>query len=159
MRRDLYDRWMCMFSRQALIYHMLFYRCKCICIDIYIHITMCIYIYIYILHTHIHIHIIHVYIYDIIYTYIYMIIYIYTILYIYIYHCIWIQAIFTHTIIHMYVYVYPCMDLHHLRNYRRLLGDLHWPYSTDFDDFARSWWKGAGLICLRREERRGMGKP
>lgn len=34
-------------------------------------------------------------------------------------------------------------------NYRRLLGDLHWPYSTDFDDFARSWWKGAGLICLR----------
>ncbi|CAK8987357.1 Damage-control phosphatase SPAC806.04c (Sugar phosphate phosphatase SPAC806.04c) [Durusdinium trenchii] len=27
-------------------------------------------------------------------------------------------------------------------NYRRLLGDLHWPYDTDFVDFARSFWKG-----------------
>ncbi|CAK8987312.1 unnamed protein product [Durusdinium trenchii] len=34
-------------------------------------------------------------------------------------------------------------------NYRRLLGDLHWPYDTDFVDFARSFWKGKGLICLR----------
>jgi len=34
-------------------------------------------------------------------------------------------------------------------NYRRLLGDLHWPYDTDFVDYAKSWWKGFGLICLR----------
>ena len=35
------------------------------------------------------------------------------------------------------------------RNYRRLLGDLHWPYDTDFVDYSKSWWKGFGLICLR----------
>ncbi|CAJ1381463.1 unnamed protein product [Effrenium voratum] len=34
-------------------------------------------------------------------------------------------------------------------NYRRLLGDLHWPYDTDFTAYAQSFWKGAGLICLR----------
>lgn len=34
-------------------------------------------------------------------------------------------------------------------NYRRLLGDLHWPYDTDFSDYATSFWPGDGLICLR----------
>jgi len=34
-------------------------------------------------------------------------------------------------------------------NYRRLLGDLHWPYETDFDAYVKSFWPCAGLICLR----------
>lgn len=34
-------------------------------------------------------------------------------------------------------------------NYRRLLGDLHWPYDTDFATYAASFWKGKGLISLR----------
>lgn len=34
-------------------------------------------------------------------------------------------------------------------NFRRLLGDLHWPYDTDFAEYARSFWQGSGLICLR----------
>ena len=112
-------------------------------IYIYIHILQCIFTYTYT----------YTYTY---YTYTHNIyIYIYYTLYMYIYIYMDNYKPYLHTIIHMYVYVYPCMDLHHLRNYRRLLGDLHWPYSTDFDDFARSWWKGAGLICLRRG-RRGM---
>jgi len=34
-------------------------------------------------------------------------------------------------------------------NYRRLLGDRHWPYDTDFDAYARSFWASPGLISLR----------
>lgn len=34
-------------------------------------------------------------------------------------------------------------------NYRRLLGDLHWPYGTDFAAYARSFWPSTGLVCLR----------
>jgi len=34
-------------------------------------------------------------------------------------------------------------------NYRRLLGDLHWPYSTDFSSYVGSFWPGSGLVCLR----------
>ncbi|CAK0885302.1 unnamed protein product [Prorocentrum cordatum] len=34
-------------------------------------------------------------------------------------------------------------------NYRRLLGDLHWPYATDFAEYARSFWPSPGLVCLR----------
>lgn len=34
-------------------------------------------------------------------------------------------------------------------NYRRLLGDLHWPYNTNFHDYAASFWPGSGLVCLR----------
>ncbi|OLP81075.1 Subtilin transport ATP-binding protein SpaT [Symbiodinium microadriaticum] len=34
-------------------------------------------------------------------------------------------------------------------NFRRLLGDLHWPYDTDFAEYAGSFWQGSGLICLR----------
>lgn len=34
-------------------------------------------------------------------------------------------------------------------NFRRLLGDLHWPYDTDFGTYARSFWPSAGLVSLR----------
>jgi len=34
-------------------------------------------------------------------------------------------------------------------NYRRLLGDLHWPYDTDFGEYMRSFWPSHGLVCLR----------
>lgn len=34
-------------------------------------------------------------------------------------------------------------------NYRRLLGDLHWPYDTDFAAFASSFWPSHGLVALR----------
>merc|ERR1712048_1198635 len=34
-------------------------------------------------------------------------------------------------------------------NYRRLLGDLHWPYDTDFSAYAQSFWPSPGLISLR----------
>jgi len=34
-------------------------------------------------------------------------------------------------------------------NYRRLLGDLHWPYDTDFDKYVKSFWPSTGLVSLR----------
>lgn len=34
-------------------------------------------------------------------------------------------------------------------NYRRLLGDLHWPYDTDFGAYVQSFWPSAGLVALR----------
>jgi len=34
-------------------------------------------------------------------------------------------------------------------NFRRLLGDRHWPYDTDFDAYARSFWPCPGLLSLR----------
>lgn len=34
-------------------------------------------------------------------------------------------------------------------NYRRLLGDLHWPYDTDFGSYVRSFWPCPGLVSLR----------
>lgn len=34
-------------------------------------------------------------------------------------------------------------------NYRRLLGDLHWPYDTDFQTFASGFWPSKGLVSLR----------
>merc|ERR1712232_453904 len=34
-------------------------------------------------------------------------------------------------------------------NYRRLLGDLHWPYETPFADYVRSFWPSRGLVSLR----------
>lgn len=34
-------------------------------------------------------------------------------------------------------------------NYRRLLGDLHWPYNTDFDKYVKSFWLSDGLVSLR----------
>jgi len=34
-------------------------------------------------------------------------------------------------------------------NYRRLLGDLHWPYETNFGTYVQSFWPSEGLVCLR----------
>lgn len=34
-------------------------------------------------------------------------------------------------------------------NFRRLLGDLHWPHDTNFDSYGRGFWPSAGLIALR----------
>eukprot|EP00971_Amphidinium_carterae_P263396 5225935-Amphidinium_carterae.1 len=34
-------------------------------------------------------------------------------------------------------------------NYRRLLGDLHWQYDTDFENYVQSFWPCRALISLR----------
>eukprot|EP00747_Dinoflagellata_sp_TGD_P185187 gnl/TRDRNA2_/TRDRNA2_41597_c0_seq2.p1 gnl/TRDRNA2_/TRDRNA2_41597_c0~~gnl/TRDRNA2_/TRDRNA2_41597_c0_seq2.p1 ORF type:complete len:387 (-),score=63.63 gnl/TRDRNA2_/TRDRNA2_41597_c0_seq2:53-1213(-) len=34
-------------------------------------------------------------------------------------------------------------------NYRRLLGDLHWPRDVNFETYARSFWPADGLVSLR----------
>lgn len=34
-------------------------------------------------------------------------------------------------------------------NYRRLLGDLHWPYDTDFQGYVSSFWPKSCLVSLR----------
>lgn len=34
-------------------------------------------------------------------------------------------------------------------NFRRLLGDRHWPYDTHFGEHAKSFWPSPGLVSLR----------